>query len=148
MHRFLGNHLGNFVMARKPSDSSLAKAQISLEALLLFAIFLSMLAIVLAASSQIRGMAQNREDRSVSQQAFNDFSSKLERACALGNGNVRVFTTPGGEAELSQEANGTILFSMLNVSFSADIPCQIGSMPPAPSNTFTIENKDGTIWVS
>jgi len=135
-------------MARKPRGFSVAKAQISLEALLLFAIFLSMLAIVLAASSQIRGMAQNREDRAVSQQAFNDFSTKLSRACALGNGNVRVFTTPGGEADLSQDSSGAILFSMLNVSFSAGIPCQIGGMPSAPSNTFTIENKDGTIWIS
>lgn len=107
-----------------------------------------MLAIVLASSSQIRGMAQGRFDKAVSQQAFNDFSSKAERACALGDGNVRVFSTSGGEASIANAGAKSIVFTMLNLSNSLDLPCDFGGLPPSPSSSFTIENKGGTIEIT
>jgi len=135
------------VGARTPSASSFAKAQISLEALMLFALFLAMLAIVLASSSQIRGMAQNRTDAAISQQAFNDFSSKAGRACALGDGNVRVFSTQGA-ASISGTGSKSLVFTMLNITHNLELPCDIGGLPASPSNSFTIENKGGTIEIT
>lgn len=128
-----------------PARHACANAQISLEALLLFALFLSMLAMVLASSAQIRDMAQGRTGKAISQQAFNDFSSKAARACALGDGNVRVFSVINGEATITRTGSNSIDFTMFNLSNSLELPCNFGSIPPLPSNSFTIENSGGAI---
>ena len=114
---------------------------------MLLALFLSILAVVLASSSQIRAMAQGRLDKAVSQQAFNDFSSKVASACALGDGNVRVFSVQGAKAAIAGTGANSIEFSMFNYSHNLALPCDFGSLPDSPSSSFTIENRGGAIEI-
>ena len=124
------------------------RGQLSLEALLLFTIFLSILAVALAASSQIRGMAQRNLDRSLATQAFDDFSEKLGRACALGNGNVRIFSSQIGKVSLARINATAIEFAIGENAYPADIPCEIKDGFPRSADSLTIENADGAIRLS
>ena len=114
---------------------------------MLLALFLSILAVVLASSSQIRAMAQGRLDKAISQQAFNDFSSKAASACSLGEGNVRVFSVQGAQAAITGDGGDSIEFAMLNYSHNLTLPCNFGNLPDSPSSSFTIENKGGAIEI-
>lgn len=127
-----------------PSSS---KAQLSLEALLLFAVFLSVLAIALAASSQVRTAAQQQMDEAFSLQAFNDFSSKLSQACNMGNGNVRVFSSKGGPVEIASGGNA-IIFASRGIRHTANVSCTLDIQNTGPSETFRMENTGGTIEIS
>ncbi len=131
--------------AHLPFHPSFAKAQISLEALLLFALFLSILSVALFTSSKIGNMAQNRVNSALARQAFNDFSSKVSSACALGDGNSRSFSA-GSQVALAYE-QGRLIFTMLNNSYSLPLACD-ATTPGAPSGKFKIENKDGAIEIS
>jgi|GEM_PF-888099 len=122
-------------------------AQISLEALLLFAVFLSILAIALAASSNIGAMAQKKLDSAISQQAFNDFSSKTRQACLLGSGNVRLFEPQGREISISKTGEQSVSFSLGNHSYNLTIPCRFGNVQASGSGELTIINEGGAISI-
>lgn len=130
---------------RQSFHPSPARAQISLEALLLFALFLSILSVALFTSSKISGMAQGRVDEALSRQAFNEFSSKASSACALGNGNSRAFSA-NSQATLDYRQGG-IAFTMLGRSYILPLACPV-FIEKAESGKFKIENKEGRITIS
>jgi uncharacterized protein (UPF0333 family) len=122
------------------------KAQLSLEALLLFAIFLFLLAIALAANYQIREMASAKVGSMLARQAFGEFSSKLESACLLGSGNVRTFSSSIGAVSIKKANSSAIQFSVANFSYAAQSSCEIEEASGS-AESFTIENVDGKIRI-
>jgi len=136
-------------------------AQASIETLLVFLIFLSAFGIVYAASSRLAAASQARLDTSLSQSSFLEFSSKLQSACALGNGNVREVEVKGkmatlmladSEAEqaaLAPGGNGSsLIFTAGDFSARANSSCEILLSTVSPARAFRIENKDGVLEIS
>jgi hypothetical protein len=133
------------------------RAQSSIETLLVFLIFLSAFGIVYAASSRLAAVSQSRLDTSISQSSFSDFSAKLQAACALGNGNVRMVEVKGKpaalalaeeEGALSGSGGSSIFFTAGNFSARANSSCGISLAGSSPARVFRIENSNGTLLVS
>jgi len=123
------------------------EGQISLESLLLFLIFLSLLGISLAASGRISAAAQSRIAYEKSASDFQDFAANLKSACVLGNGNVRVVELSGGAARLAAGGK-TLGFTAGNFSSQLNSSCELAVLQPATAAEFTIENKGGKIEIS
>ncbi|MFA6328016.1 MAG: hypothetical protein WCY41_01075 [Candidatus Micrarchaeia archaeon] len=122
-------------------------AQASIETLLVFLIFLSAFGMAYAASSRLAAGAQARLDTSLSQSSFSDFSAKLQSACALGNGNVRVVEVKGKAATLSAEEK-SITFTAGSFTAAANSSCEISLAAGAASKFFRIENKEGRLEIN
>ena len=122
-------------------------AQASIETLLVFLIFLSAFGIVYAAGSRLAAAAQSRLDISSSQSSFSDFAAKLQSACFLGNGNVRVVEVNGKAAILSTEGN-SITFTAGSFSARVNSTCEISLLASEPSRSFRIENMNGTLEIT
>jgi len=126
-----------------------SRAQSSIETLLVFLIFLSAFGIVYAASSRLASAAQSSLDTSLSQSTFSEFAAKLQSACALGSGNVRVVEVKGAPASLSQEGGGkSATFSAGSFAAQANSSCGISLATGAASRSFRIENKEGRLEIS
>jgi hypothetical protein len=123
------------------------RAQLSAEALLLFLVFLTLLAIAYAAAGNVGSAAQRKIAASLSQSDFNDFSSKAAQACSLGNGNVRVVELRGEAATISSEG-GSILLSAGNFSQAANVSCETDVLQTEPTKEFTIKNRAGKLEIS
>ncbi len=125
----------------------MARGQVSAEMMMLFLIFLALLAISFSAMTNAGRSSQERVGKAVFESSFADFSSKVKSACELGNGNVRSFELPQGEASVS--SSGTeFTFSMYGESRSASSFCDTKILQEDPSGEFTISNVDGTIEIS
>jgi hypothetical protein len=129
-----------------PARSNLA-AQASVETLLAFVIFLSAFAIVYASGSRLASAGQSRLSESLAQSTFDEFSAKLQSACALGSGNVRVVEVKGAPASLSQDGN-SIIFTAGAFSSQANSGCPISISGESPLRSFRMENKEGTVEIS
>lgn len=122
-------------------------AQISLESLMAFAIFLSMLALSLAGSMKIAESSNERLGYELGKQAFFEFSAKADAACALGSGNVR--TVPLGKSTASLSSNGSeIFFSSGGFSSAFRSSCPVLLQAGPFSSWLRIENKGGTLEIS
>jgi hypothetical protein len=138
-------------MSKNATDAATraARAQASIETLVVFLIFLSAFGMVYMASSRLASAAQSRLDTSVSQSYFSEFSAKLQSACSLGSGNVRTVDVKGKPAALSPMPDGnSIIFTAGSFSARANTSCEISSLPLAASSSFAIENKNGKLEVS
>ena len=129
------------------ASPSHSRAQASIETLLVFLIFLSAFGIVYAASSRLAAGAQSRLDTSLSQSTFSDFAAKLQSACSLGNGNVRVVEVKGKPAMLIAEGNG-VTFAADGFSARANSSCEISLTTSSPGRSFRIVNTNGTLEIS
>jgi uncharacterized protein (UPF0333 family) len=125
----------------------MGRAQASLELLLLFAVFLTLLGISLFSASKLNAAAQKRSELSLAERSFADFSAKLSQVCSLGNGNVRTVKIEGAKAEISEEGNA-LTFQAGSFAASAASSCEISVQQAAPSDRFTIRNIDGKIEIS
>lgn len=123
------------------------RGQLSLESLLLFLIFLSLLGVSLAASSRIGSAAQARLSYEKAASDFRLLSEKTDSACALGNGNVRQLELSGPPAAISAEA-GELTFSAGGFSAQHSCPCNISVLRGEPAASFSIENKGGQLEIS
>lgn len=123
------------------------KGQISLESLLLFLIFLSLLGVSLAASNRISAAAQSRIAYEKSASDFQGFAANLKSACVLGNGNVRVVELKGGAALLAADGK-SLVFAAGNFSSQLNSSCELAVIQPSTATEFTIENKGGKIEIS
>jgi len=136
------------------------RAQASIETLLVFLVFLSAFGIVYSASSRLAAAAQSRLDISLSQSSFSDFSAKLQSACSLGNGNVRVVEVKGKQATLALAGGGpepaarlpgggggSITFTSGSFSARANSSCEISLTATSPAQAFKIENNDGVLEI-
>ncbi|MFA6907882.1 MAG: hypothetical protein WC263_03570 [Candidatus Micrarchaeia archaeon] len=125
-----------------------SRAQASIETLLAFIIFLSALGMVYAASTRLAAASQSRLDTSLSQSSFSDFAAKLQSACALGSGNVREVEVKGNAATLASPAGNSVVFTAGKFTSAANSSCEISLATSAPSRSFRIENRDGTLEIS
>lgn len=125
----------------------MAKAQASLELLIVFLVFLSALGISLAATSKIGAAVQEKENYNLAAASFRGLSAKIESACAMGNGNIRLAEISGAKAKVSSDGK-SIFFSAGSFNSSQNFSCEIASLADSPSSSFRIENKDGAIEIS
>lgn len=119
----------------------------SFEALLLFLVFLTLLAISYAAAGNVGSAAQKKIALALSQSDFADFTARLSQACSLGDGNARVAALRGGKATLSSEGR-LLAFSAGNFSATASPACPIELLQAGPSGIFRIKNNGGKIEIS
>jgi len=123
------------------------RGQVSIETLLVFLIFLSVLGVAYAAASKIAAGSQERVQRALSEKSFNEFSDKAAQACFLGNGNVRIVEAEGGAANIS--ADGTAVhFESAHFRGSFSTNCISESKAQQPATRIRIENKEGVIEIS
>jgi hypothetical protein len=102
------------------------------------------------AASSVSGIgraAQSRADEMLAQNAFFDLSAKIDEACSLGPGNMRLLSLARGNATIS--ANGSaIRFSSGKFSFERRFGCTISTASSLPSSEFRVENIDGKIEIT
>ncbi len=125
---------------------ALRRGQASVETLLVFLIFLMVLGVAYFAASRIATAAQQQMSRSLSEKSFAELSAKLDEACSLGNGNVRIVAVEGGSANISAGGN-SLVFSAGGFSAKANSSCEIaGNALNAASAR--IENAGGKLEIS
>ena len=113
---------------------------------MVFLIFLSIFAIVLATTSGLGDAAQKRLALDLARSEFEELSSKVAESCSLGNGNVRTVALSGGEASVHVE--GRRLYFEKGAFFaSRDFRCEI-TIGKESASSFRIENEGGTIEIS
>ncbi len=127
--------------------SCAARGQLSLELLAAFAIFLSLLAISYLASMRLASATETRLEIGLANSSFARFTSALDRACSLGDGNVRAVEISGEPASVSSEG-GLLIFTAGNFSAQASPACPISIIQANPARNFRVENKDGTLQIS
>ena len=126
---------------------SFSKAQISVETLLVFLVFLVILGIAYTASTKLGAASQQSIGKALSRETFNELSKKIEEACLLGNGNVRIVQVKGQAVSLS--ASGRALeFTAPDFSAQKDFSCDIDPTPASAKTAFTIRNEGGIIKIS
>ncbi|HIH30993.1 TPA: hypothetical protein HA243_06360 [Candidatus Micrarchaeota archaeon] len=130
-----------------PPNTAHCTGQLSLEALLLFLVFLSLLGIAFLSASRIGSAAQEKISFELAKSSFGDFSSKLFSACSMGNGNARTVEIQGAPATLTAQGK-TITFSSGNFSAKIGSECEAVILHEGPSDGFIIENKQGKIEIS
>lgn len=126
-----------------------SKAQLSVETLLVFLVFLIILGIAYTASTRLYSASQQGINAALSRESFNELSSKIEEACLLGSGNVRIVKIKGQPVSLSAEGRALAFFAP-GFSATYDSPCgiSIDQEKSMPSAAFTIENSGGAIRIS
>lgn len=126
---------------------SLLRAQLSLETLLVFLVFLSLLALSYSVASKISSASQNKVASELALASANSLSSSIESACIGGNGNVRTVEIKGEKASISSEGK-TLFFEAGTFKASRGFDCKISISPATASDSFTITNNGGTIEIS
>ena len=126
------------------------RAQISVETLLVFLLFLVLLGIAYTAASKLGAASQNQINAALSRETYNELSSRLESACLLGQGNVRVVDVKGEAAALSVAAGSGRELEFRAPHFSGAIksPCTITGVPSGASRSFTIANTGSGLEIS
>lgn len=130
-----------------PASDCALRGQLSLELLAAFIIFLSLLAASYLASARLASATDSRLRLELANSSFVRLSSALERACALGSGNVRTADVSGEPALLSEQG-GLLAFTAGKFSAQALFACPISVLRANPAKSFRIENKDGTLEIS
>lgn len=125
----------------------MGRGQSSIESLLVFLIFLSLLGSAYLASSKLGQAAQRKMDWEFAKSSFADFFSKLESACSLGNGNVRQVELARGQAAIYAEGKAATFTSSSFVA-QANSSCELSVIQTGQSNKFTIKNVGGKIEIS
>lgn len=125
-----------------------ARAQISVETLLVFLIFLVLLGIAYTATSRLGFAADRQVNAALSRGSFNDLSNRLEEACMLGNGNVRTVSIKGSPAALSQAGEKQLEFRTPYYASATNSSCALEVAQQKPSSAFTIKNAGGKIEIS
>ena len=126
------------------------RAQISVETLLVFLLFLVLLGIAYTAASKLGAASQNQINAALSRETLNELSSRIESVCLLGEGNKRVVDVKGEAVKLSiAPGNGRQLeFSAPHFSGTIDSPCPISSVPNGAARSFTITNTGASVEIS
>ncbi|MEM4554286.1 MAG: hypothetical protein QXT25_00345 [Candidatus Anstonellaceae archaeon] len=122
------------------------KAQLSLETLIVFLLFITLLGISYVALSKFQEKASERARLELAKSSFAALSSAIHEACILGDGNIREVRLQGMQATIS--SNGTAYnFSSGKFYAWASSSCQVEVEYSAPSFDFLVKNKKGKIIV-
>lgn len=125
-----------------------ARAQISVETLMVFLLFLVLLGIAYTATSKLGFAADRQVNAALSRGSFNDLSNRMEEACILGNGNVRMVSIKGSPASLSQAGEKQLEFRTPYYANTVNSSCALEVALLGPSSAFTIKNIGGKIEIS
>ncbi len=124
------------------------KAQLSLEFLMVFAVFLAVLLLAVGAISKISYVEERAKEKAFGELALSDMSSAANSACVLGNGNVRVVKMPDNAISFSFSGN-EISASCGNWSGITGIECEVsGGLLRTAGGNVTIENRAGVLYFS
>jgi len=123
------------------------KGQMSLEFLLIFAIFLSVLAIFLVSFSKTKNQTEHSLNKIIISKLENDFSYIINSICILGDGNVREFSSDFLAGALLFCNKNIISISFQNITHSIEVNCDT-VCASSIGNKLKIENKNGTVFVS
>ena len=124
------------------------KAQLSLEFLIVFAVFLAVLLLAITAISKISYAEERAKEKAFGELALSDLSSAANNACILGDGNVRVVKMPDNEISFSFSGN-EISASCGNWTGTWGVKCEVSGEPVRTAGgNVTIENRAGTLYFS
>lgn len=123
------------------------KGQLSVELLVAFTIFLSLLAISYAASMRLASATSARLDIELANSSASQLSSAIGSACSLGSGNVRMVEISGKPATLAYDGS-SLAFTAGAFTSQIASPCPFLISNPGPSSSFRVENLDGKIEIS
>jgi hypothetical protein len=124
------------------------KAQLSLEFLIVFAVFLAVLLLAVTAIGKISRAGDAAQAKAFCQLALSDIVSSANEACVLGDGNVRVAGMPAQEVALSFSGR-EISATCGSWSGSETIKCDVsGEAMRTVGGNVTIENRGGTLYFS
>ena len=127
------------------------KAQISVETLLVFLVFLILLGMAYEATTRLGSASQKSINAALSRESFNELASNIGQACLLGEGNVRKVAIKGDPAVLSTPAADRKVLHFETPGYTEDYnsSCALDIRQPSPSRDFTVENTgSATITIS
>ena len=126
----------------------MGKGQISVELLLVFFVFLGLLAIAYSATRSITASVGEKADASLAASSIGDLRSKILSACSFGEGNVRIFTVAGRRQISVSESDGGMTATVGGVSEEIGSDCEISVQAAGAASSLRIENSGGRIIIS
>ena len=127
--------------------SNLRKGQLSLEFLLIFAIFLSVLGVFLFSFSKVRSQTEYALEEILVSKLANDLSYSINSVCILGDGNVREIEHSAVPGMVISCNETTISLHLANISEFNELNCKTVCTQASGKN-IKIENRNGTVFVS
>ncbi|MCX8197427.1 MAG: hypothetical protein N3G80_03890 [Candidatus Micrarchaeota archaeon] len=124
--------------------TSCCKGQLSLEALLVFAVFLAALSLSFFAIQKLGQQVLERAAYEAHRYSFISLSAAIDDSCLLGSGNVRRVKMASGGGMLQAEGKN-YTFIAENFAASGQSKCPIISQGNA-TGELIIENRGGTIF--
>lgn len=123
-----------------------ARGQASLEFLILFAVFLSILIIAIGAITRIEKIGKDEMEKRSAELLSNDISNAINNACIMGDGNMRMIES---QMEFSLSSEGSsILLRAGNAEIRKSTMCEVVVDGNQFSGTVEIENRDGKVYIS
>lgn len=122
------------------------RGQVSLEFLILFGLFLSMLVIAFGAITRIGKMGEQEIEKKSAELLADDISNAVNNVCILGDGNREEIETRA-EFSISPEGNG-LLLKVGNTEIRKSAVCEVIVDGDAFSGSVKVENKDGKVRIS
>jgi uncharacterized protein (UPF0333 family) len=122
------------------------RGQVSLEFLILFGLFLSMLVIAFGAITRIGKMGEREIEKRSAELLADDISNAVNNVCILGDGN-REEIESGTGFSISPQENGFLL-KVGNAEIRKSAVCEVIVDGDAFSGRINVENKDGKVRIS
>lgn len=122
------------------------KGQVSLEFLILFGLFLSMLAIAFGAITRIEKMGNEEISARSAELLADDLSNAVDNVCVLGDGNGRTVQTTLKFSVVPEEKGFFLKVGSNEIRRSA--LCEIIVEGDSFSGNVSVENKDGKVHIS
>ena len=124
------------------------RGQLSLEFLIVFAVFLAVLLLAVTAISKISYEEERTMERAFGKLALSDISSAANNACVLGDGNVRIVKMPDNVISFSFSGN-EISAACGNWTGTWGVKCEVsGNDLRTAGGNVTIENRAGVLYFS
>lgn len=124
-----------------------ARGQASLEFLILFAVFLSILIIAIGAITRIEKLGRDEMEKRSAELLANDISNAVNNVCIMGDGNMRVIES--NRVFSLSSGGGSILLRAGNIEIRKSVMCEVVVGGNQFSGTSVeIENKDGKVHIS
>lgn len=124
------------------------RGQLSLEFLLVFAIFLALLLVSLSAISKIREVEEQQIAKRFANLMLADIANAVDEVCILGDGNSRNVRGEIGEFELELVGKRELELRVKGGSTRKSIMCDAELLNGSFSGGAFVENEKGKIYVS
>ena len=124
------------------------RGQLSLEFLLIFAVFLSVIGIFLMSFTKIKTQTENSLDQTLVNKFGNDLAYTINSLCVLGDGNKRELMPISGSnfSLICNQDIITVSSHGQNITYSVNCNTECSNL--TNNGNIKIENKNGTVFVS